>query len=79
MIRSTFVSARRRKFNELLKLADEQPSWWLAGILKEPERPGLGLMPALARLSCLRTLACRHPSDQPYLYRKRLVRQELGI
>lgn len=75
----TIVSTRRKKFYELLRLAHEQPSWWLADVLKHPKRERLGPMPVLSRLACLRTLVSRHPSGQPYLYKKRLVRNELGI
>jgi len=73
------VSTRRKQFYRLLVLAHDQPSSWLASILQNPEREGFGHMPALSRLACLRTLVSRHPSGQPYLYKKRLVRQELGI
>lgn len=73
------VSSRRKKFYKLLVLAHDQPSSWLASVLQNPEREGLGPVPVLSRLACLRTLVGRHPSGQPYLYKKRLVRKELGI
>ncbi len=74
------LSQRIRKFHALIRAAHEQPSSWLVAVLKTPERPGnLGPMPALSRLACLRILVGRHPSGLPYPWKKRLVRQELGI
>lgn len=76
---SSIVSSRRKRFYELLRFANDQPSSWLANVLKHPERPRLGPVPALSRLACLRILACRHSSGQPYFTRKKAVRLELGI
>lgn len=73
------LSERRRRFYNLVRQAHEQPSDWLIRVLKHPERPDRGPVPALARLACLRILACRNQSGLPYPQRKALVREELGL
>lgn len=63
-------SYRAREFHRLMRLADDQPSKWLLGALRDPQR-----MSVLSRAACLRVLACRERSTGlPYLDRKRLVK-----
>lgn len=75
----SIVSLRRKKFDKLVQLANDQPSDWLIDVLKYPVRPSIGRMPVLARLACLRILASRHSSGKPYVQRKKLIRFEFGI
>jgi hypothetical protein len=74
----TLLSERRRRFYSLVRQANDQPSDWLANVLRDKTKNN-GAMSVLARLACLRILACRNKSGLPYLNRKKLVRQEIGI
>jgi predicted DNA-binding ribbon-helix-helix protein len=74
----TVLSERRRRFYSLVRQAHYQPTSWLIAVLQDKSRNN-GWMSALARLACLRILASRNMSGQPYPQRKKLVRQEIGI
>ena len=79
----TSLSTRREKFYGLIRQANEQPSQWLIGALKEPTH-NQGLFTPLARLACLRILVCRSygipgASGLPYPQRKQLLRRTLGV
>lgn len=74
----TLLSRRQEKFYSLVRQANEQSTSWLIAVLQDKSRNN-GHMSTLARLACLRILACRNQSGRTYVERKRMVRQEIGI
>lgn len=72
------LSQRRAKFYGLLRAANDQSTEWLIAFLLDPaliDTPDHRRTSRLSRLACLRVLACRDRSGQPYPVRKRVVRE----
>lgn len=75
------LSQRRAKFYRLVRAANDQTNEWLIAHLRDPmltDTPDHRRVTRLSRLACLRVLACRDESGQPYPERKRFVRERLA-
>lgn len=75
------LSQRRAEFYRLVRAANHQTTDWLIANLRDPtltDTPDHCRATRLSRLACLRILACRDGSGQPYPERKRLVRDRLS-
>lgn len=75
------LSQRRAQFYGLVRAANDQSTDWLIAFLLDPtliDTPDHRRTTRLSRLACLRVLACRDRSGQPYPVRKRLVREMLS-
>ncbi len=75
------LSQRRAKFYRLVRAANEQTTEWLVAHLRDSsliDTPDHRRVTRLSRLACLRVLACRDGSGQPYPERKRFVRERLS-
>jgi hypothetical protein len=78
---SVALSHRREKFLRLVAAANDQTTDWLIASLRDPrliDTPDHCRMTRLSRLACLRVLASRDGSGQPYPARKRFVREMLS-
>ena len=67
------LSTRIRKFHELVRQANDQPSYWLRNAIREPGE----YQSKLATLACLRVLVCRHGGGRPYQETKATVKAQL--
>ncbi len=75
------LSQRRAKFYRLVRAANDQTTEWLIAHLRDTsliDTPDHRRVTRLSRLACLRVLACRDGSGQPYPERKRFVRERLS-
>lgn len=75
------LSQRRATFYQLVRAANDQTTNWLIALLRDPrliDTPDHRRATRLSRLACLRVLACRDRSGQPYPERKRFVRERLS-
>jgi len=70
----TLLSTRRQKFYSIIRAANDQTTDWLMACLVNPG----DFMSPLAKLACLRVLACREASGLPYPQRKKAVKAKIA-